>query len=298
MSSAPARPAAPARSWTTRHPVLTFVGLTYGLSWTLWALAWTIDAPLGGPRWLAAIPFVLGGFGPPFAAWLLLRRDAEARRRWVVSILRWRVPLRYYLAALGLPILLFAVANVAVAMFGEPVEVGLVAERWPVYLATFAFTLVLGGALEEPGWRGYALPRLQQRFTPLGATAILGLAWGVWHVPIYGPLGFVVPFVLAFFYTWLYNRTGSVWLCILLHASFTPAQEHLLLLRDEVHGVTDLAIGIAYLGGVLVLLAMTRGRLGVAPSTRVPRDAPGVPRDGAAMGATPDRRDTVGRATR
>jgi hypothetical protein len=43
-----------------------------------------------------------------------------------------RVPGRYYLAAIGLPILLFAVANVAVAAFGEPVELGLLAERWPL----------------------------------------------------------------------------------------------------------------------------------------------------------------------
>lgn len=289
MTSAPARTAVPERSWTTRHPVLTFVGLTYGLTWTLWALAWVIDTPLGGPRWLAAIPFVSGGFGPPVAAWLLVRRDVEARQRWVASILKWRVPLRYYLAAVGLPILLFAAANMIVAVFGESVEIGLVAERWPLYLASFAFTLVLGGALEEPGWRGYALPRLQQRFTPLAATAILGLAWGVWHVPIYGPLGFVVPFVLAFFYTWLYNRTGSVLLCILLHASFTPAQDHLLLLGDEVHGITDLAIGTAYLAGVILLLALTRGRLGAPPRARAAHDRQRDGRDGDATSAVPHR---------
>jgi uncharacterized protein len=272
----PAAPDAPVRPWPERHPVLTFVGLTYALSWSLWALAWAVDAPLGGPRWLAAVPFLLGGFGPPAAAWLLLRRDHQGRQRWVRSILHWRVPGRYYLVALALPALLFGVANVVVAVLGEPVEVGLLADRWPRYLATFAFVLVLGGALEEPGWRGYALPRLQARFTPLGATALLGLAWGVWHVPIYGPLGWVVPFVLAFFYTWLFNRTGSVLLCILLHASFTPAQDQLLLLRDEVHGVTDLAIGVAYLGAAVALIVLTRGRLGAArpdqPPSRLPAE--------------------------
>jgi hypothetical protein len=57
------------------------------------------------------------------------------------------------------------------------------------------------------------------------ATLLLGLVWGVWHVPLYGPAGFVVPMALAFFYTVLWNRTHSVALCILLHASFTPAQD-------------------------------------------------------------------------
>ena len=65
------------------------------------------------------------------------------------------------------------------------------------------------------------------------ATLILGIGWGVWHIPLYGPAGFVVPMVLAFFYTWLYNRTRSVLLCILLHASFTAAQDHLLLSADS-----------------------------------------------------------------
>jgi hypothetical protein len=82
--------------------------------------------------------------------------------------------------------------------------------------------------------------------------------------------------VLAFFYTWLFNRTGSVLLCILLHASFTPAQDHLLLLRDEVHGVTDLAIGLAYLGAIVALVGLTRGRLGAVVVVGAGRTSAGV----------------------
>ena len=99
------------------------------------------------------------------------------------------------------------------------------------------------------------------------ATLLLGLAWGVWHVPLYGPLGFVVPLVLAFFYTWLYNRTSSVLLCILLHASFTPAQDHLVLLPDAVAaaeplGTIDFVILGTYVAAVLLLVGLSRGRLG------------------------------------
>jgi hypothetical protein len=72
----------------------------------------------------------------------------------------------------------------------------------------------------------------------------------------------IVPFFLAFLYTWLYNRTGSVLLAILLHASFTPAQDHLLLLPEGVHGAGDVAIGVAYMVGVALVIALTRGRLG------------------------------------
>ena len=268
------RPEQAGPSWIRTHPVVAFVATTYTLSWSLWLLAWVLAEPVGAERWVAGVPFIAGGFGPAAAAILVVRWTGGSVRAWARPIVRWRLPLRYYAYALGLPAALFVVANGVVALLGEPVDPGLLGERWPAYLATFVFTLTLGGALEEPGWRGFALPRLQHRFTPLAATALLGLAWGVWHVPIYGPLGFVVPFVLAFFYTWLYNRTGSVLLCILLHASFSPAQDHLMLLADEVHGTTDLAIGLAYLVGAGVLVAITRGRLGHDPSTRSGPDAP------------------------
>lgn len=163
---------------------------------------------------------------------------------------------------MGLPVALFGCANLILAVLGEPVDLSVIGKRVVPYLVTFLATLFLLGAQEEPGWRGYALPRLQERYSPIKATLVLGLAWGLWHLPVAGPIAFVVPFVLAFFYTWVYNRTGSVLLAILLHASFTPAQDHLILLAEETHGTTDLAMGIVYLVGALTLVVATRGRLG------------------------------------
>jgi membrane protease YdiL (CAAX protease family) len=89
------------------------------------------------------------------------------------------------------------------------------------------------------------------------------LAWGVWHVPLYGPAGFVVPLVLAFFYTYLYNRTGSVLLCVLLHASFTAAQDSLVFTDDSL--TVDATILTAYVAGAALLTALTRARLGQPP---------------------------------
>ena len=94
------------------------------------------------------------------------------------------------------------------------------------------------------------------------------LGWGIWHVPLYGPAGFVVPLVLAFYYTWLYNKTRSVLLCILLHASFTPAQDHLLLTADST--LVDAVLLSTYLVGAGVLIALTRGRLGYGDTKSAP----------------------------
>jgi membrane protease YdiL (CAAX protease family) len=143
----------------------------------------------------------------------------------------------------------------------------LLLDRAPAYLQTFLLTAVIFGGQEEPGWRGFALPLLQSRHSPMIATPILGLAWGIWHIPLYGPAGFVVPLVLAVFYTWLYNKTKSVPPCVLLHASFTPAQDHLLL--TQASPMVDAVLLSSYLLAALFIIAASRGRLGQSPQAGI-----------------------------
>jgi membrane protease YdiL (CAAX protease family) len=245
--------------WVRRHPVLAFVGLTYAISWTLWLIA----AAGGG-----TIPFLLGALGPMAAAGVVTHLRGESVKDWIRPVWHWRVAPRWWLYALGLPALLFTVVSLVLQLLGEPVDWALAIDRIPEYAGTFAFVLLLGGAMEEPGWRGFGLPVLQERYSPMRATVLLGLAWGFWHVPVYGPAGFVVPMVLAFFYTVLWNRTRSVGLCILLHASFTPAQDQLILMpRREAYtsalDTPDWVILGTYVVAALVLVALTRGRLGL-----------------------------------
>jgi uncharacterized protein len=91
-----------------------------------------------------------------------------------------------------------------------------------------------------------------------GATLLLALLWGVWHLPLYG-LGFIGPMLYAFF-TYLDNRTGSVGLCMLLHGGFTAALDTLILTTDSL--TVDLTIGATLLAATVVLVVVTRGRLG------------------------------------
>jgi membrane protease YdiL (CAAX protease family) len=203
---------------------------------------------------------VLGGFGPMAAAAIVLRWNGESLTEWLHGIFRWRVPLRYFAYALGLPVLIMAAMNLVLAALGQQPDISMLPSRIPAYLQGFLLTALIFGGQEEPGWRGFALPRLEQRYSAIVATLILGLGWGVWHVPLYGPAGFVVPLVLAFFYTWLYNKTQSILLCILLHASLTPAQDHLLLTADS--PTVDAVLLGCYVVAAAVLIAATRGRLG------------------------------------
>lgn len=103
--------------------------------------------------------------------------------------------------------------------------------------SAFIWIVLFGGGLEEPGWRGFALPRLQSRWSPLVASLILGFLWASWHDPEYfttpgqwdGPGAFAGIFFrlvwnvpLAIIFTWFYNRSGRSGLLavILLHTSF------------------------------------------------------------------------------
>jgi uncharacterized protein len=104
---------------------------------------------------------------------------------------------------------------------------------------TFLWVALFDGGMEEPGWRGFALPRLQNRYSPLVASVILGFFWALWHLPLYlsgmytsssntgaaGLTGILVRFVwvipLSLVFTWLYNRSRrSLLLLILLHTAF------------------------------------------------------------------------------
>lgn len=103
-------------------------------------------------------------------------------------------------------------------------------------LANYPFALMFGGSLnEEPGWRGFAVPSLQQKFSPLEVGLIVGVIWMHWHFPLhfngFYPIGiggflsrfiYNVPFGVIF--TWLYNRSkGNLFACILLHTSVNLA---------------------------------------------------------------------------
>jgi membrane protease YdiL (CAAX protease family) len=249
-----------ARAWVGRHPFVAFVGLAYVFSWSCWVLS-----SAGGGR----VTFLIGGLGPLIAAGIVTRLTGGSLRAWLRPVWTWRVSPWWWAYALGLPAVLYGVVSLALQVSGAPVDWSLVQDRLPAYAGTFVFVLLLGGALEEPGWRGFGLPLVQHRYSPVRATLLLGLAWGIWHVPLYGAAGFVVPMVLAFFYTVLWNRTHSLGLCILLHASFTPAQDQLILMARSraytaVLDAPDWAILGTYLTAVLILVAVTKGRLGEA----------------------------------
>ena len=181
---------------------------------------------------------------------------------------------------------------------------------WPTYLILYLLFLIAWGPLgEEPGWRGFALPRLEQRSGPLVGTLLLGVLWGLWHLPLFfipgsdqyalsvvstGFVGHLIGFGvyiiwttgLAVTITWVFNNTrGSLGLSMLLHASVNTALGVLLPTLFPSLPMTMLIVLSWFLVWVVVALLIivaTRGRLSYERYQReTARPSPGTDQEQA-----------------
>jgi membrane protease YdiL (CAAX protease family) len=255
-----------------RHPLIGYFGLAFGITW-LYEL-FLIRLP--------GLPFTPALIGPVGAAFIMTALTGG--RAGIGQLLRrfvdWRVGINWYLFILvGIPLVYLLGAIVLAGGHLPSVPSSLLLKIAQTYPIGFVVTLFIGGPLfKEPGWRGFALPRLQLRSGPLVGSLILGALWALWHLPLYltprfaadnGGLsfsGFSVFLLTAIAFTvimtWVFNHTrGSLLLAILLHTSINIFQSVVNALypsqaRTEVNGL----IGFGVLALMLVLV--TRGRLG------------------------------------
>jgi hypothetical protein len=201
-----------------RHPLTVFFVLAYALSWWPWIL-YAYD--------LAPSP--IAGFGPFLAALVVLA--ITSGKTGVLGLLRrmvqWRVGLGWYAAALLIPVAIsFAAAQSNILLGAQALES---AERgaWTSIFSTFFFLLLVpgvGGAWEEPGWRGYAVPRLQTGRSALLASLIFWPPLVIWHLPLiivgalpWSEIVFMLGFVIVF--NWVFNNArGSVLIIMVMHA--------------------------------------------------------------------------------
>ena len=166
-------------------PLGAFVGLTFAISWAIWLAMVAGSVSIETTFGLALN--VIATAGPSIAALILAVAMGRGElQRLLAGFSLTLVSPRWALVALALPLGMIAVAiAVSVGAFGAPVPV-ITASVLGVLVIEFVRILFLGGPLEEElGWRGFALPRLQARRSAFSASVILGLIWGVWHIPLY-----------------------------------------------------------------------------------------------------------------
>ncbi len=263
--------------WVARHPVFAFILICYGFSWGLWSLMILSSQGM--------LPFrfptnPLGSFGPAVAAIGLtaVLHGREGLRRLRQRLFQWRESGAQYLFTILSTAAMYAVAISLAALTGSlPLPVFENLDRWYLVFPLALYVLILGGPLgEEIGWRGYLLPALQRRTSPLTAALLVGLAWSVWHLPDFWLEGAaqkgssilffaVTTIALSVVFTWVFNKTqGSIFVAVLYHFFVNMTSFCLALTVPTL--IDSAAVGLLFVGatcGTAIIVAVsTRGRLG------------------------------------
>ena len=216
------------------RPLVLFFPLAYAWAWSLWLLVpRTLLLRQGSLSDSVELSlFMLGAFGPSVAALVvqwLANRNLKICHVWT----GWK------------PLLMGVAAGVICFFFATVIAPALSLVRAPVtglnwsalaHVSVYAFnySTFLGGPInEEPGWRGFALPRLQQRFGPYLATLILAPLWAGWHIPLFylggwtsaSPWQFLlIEIGISFLLTAAANISRfNILVAILLHAFFNTS---------------------------------------------------------------------------
>jgi uncharacterized protein len=203
-------------TWIKRYPLVVFFGLAFALEWAITPLA--KFSPV-------LLPFLFT-FLPALVALVIvgITEGKVGVKTLLSKLILWRVGLLWYVAALGLPVLVGLICIGLALLFGSTTATAMGT------FAAFRLLMFVFAAGEELGWRGYALPKLQGRFGALGASLVLGVLWFAFHLPLYLPgqlfartpvLAHALIFLAtSVIYTWLLNHTqGSVLMASLLHGS-------------------------------------------------------------------------------
>ena len=299
------------RSWMRRSPLVAFFVIALSITWFSQILGLLLARSNGlslvnednllhffalislrlTPEEASAYLVYTLGFGPLVASlvvtWAIGGRRA-LEELWG-RIKMWRVEPRWYFIVFLLPVALALLSLTAGVLFGG-LRPGSYSPLLPAsYLVPFfLYMLVFTGLAEEPGWRGFALPHLQSRYSAVKSSWILGVLWGVWHFPsiIYYNLATGMPTlalipILVFLVlgivgwtivnTWVYNSTESVFLMIVLHGWYNTVNSYMVLssqnaLVQTLGGILPWALAIILIRvyGGEHLAAKPRPRAGTA----------------------------------
>jgi len=222
--------------------ILTFLGLAYLISWTIW---FPLYGHVFGLNHLPTLPFhhAIGGLGPLIASllttWIFLKADGV--KQLLKRAFRIKPVLYLAIALLGPFLLAFMASVICLFVNGAPINLSglMMTKEFPSFnlITYFGYNLLFFGLGEETGWRGFALPRLQNKLNALSSSAVLTVFWALWHLPLFlykpgfttmdfaGIFGWISSlFIGSILLTWLYNSSrASILICAVFHSTINMA---------------------------------------------------------------------------
>lgn len=222
--------------------LFTFIILAYLISWIIWL---PLYGHIFGLTNLPILPFhhALGGLGPLIASLITtciyLKRDGVTKI--IQKCFQLNPPLYLLVALLSPFILVFLASLISHIVDKTPFNLAglLRVKEFPQFnlLTFFIYNLIFFGFGEEVGWRGFALPRLQNKMNALFSSIVITLFWGLWHLPLFfyragytstdvaGALGWISSLLTgSILLTWLYNSSrASILICAVFHSTIDIA---------------------------------------------------------------------------
>jgi membrane protease YdiL (CAAX protease family) len=188
-------------SYAWIYPLAWFFTLAFILHWLL--IAVEEMGPLAPLSWLAT-------WAPNIAAVLVVlfvTKEKGGVRRLIGGWAKWRVGAAWYLVAVS-PFFVNLLAVVIFLVLGNKSPGPLFPFDWKTVVFMLVLGLLTGASGEELGWRGFALPILQERYSALASSVVVGVMWSAWHLPAY----FLTNSYdgIPFWGFTLYNITGSI----------------------------------------------------------------------------------------
>jgi membrane protease YdiL (CAAX protease family) len=214
---------------TLKDGLIAYFILTYAITWGIGAFAVLLPTQFQDlfGELTASNPIALVAVAAPTIAATLLtlvKEGLPGLRELYSRLTQWRAGIQWYaLIFLGIPLIGWLVIQVV-----KPVPLYDLSSPGLI-LSALVNLLIFGPLIEEMGWRGYALPRLLKRFNPFTSSLILGVLWGVWHLPSFFistlvqsslslPIFLVMGVCTSILITWIFEHTGgSVLIAVLFH---------------------------------------------------------------------------------
>ncbi len=178
---------------------------------------------------IAYILLILPGAGPFLSALIVIRitEGKVGSKNFFRHLIKVKVKFYWYLIVFIFPIIAYIIPKLFLLLMGNTIQEVFVDNiSWNISWIVI-FDLSIAGIQEEPGWRGYAVPKLNLKFNPIITSFIIGILWAFWHLNFYwGGIRSILSFpeflflviVLSFIYTWIYINTESILLVIIFHA--------------------------------------------------------------------------------
>jgi len=262
-----------------RHPVLTYYGLMFAISWGFGLIVLGPDGFVGSKLISGAqlpLVYVAALAGPSIAGLLSvgLMRGRQGMQDLLSRLFRWDVSPGWYAVALLTAPVLTSLTLLALSLVSPNYLPAIMVSgnKMRLLVSGIAVALIVP-VFEELGWTGFAIPQLRQRYSVVATGLIVGLLWGVWHFPLFAgsvpsPLYLVVllfswlpPYRVLM--VWVYDHTRSVLVAMLMHVMIVFGSLVLIPTTPSEVGVTfDLVFAAELWLLVAVVAFVKRTRVG------------------------------------